>query len=264
MIKLVVADLDGTLLDNDGNLDSELIDVVNKLREKGILFSLASGRNKEIMKDFVQTLNIEIPYMSDNGANVYQKDKCLKTYYFDKVYNNFILEVLAKYELPFNGYSTKSAYYNLESDKLNTVRNRLGDKIHHEVFTMKDFSKEEFYKITLDSIDNQNIEKAVEEITNNCPNIYMKKAEGTFFTITQKGVVKGKACLELSNILNIRPEEIMSMGDNNNDVPMFKVTGQSACVSNAKVEILLQASHCCGDNNDHGPARFLRKYFELW
>ncbi len=263
-IKLIIADLDGTLLDDEGRLDPEIIQISNQLREKGILFSLASGRNRVIMTDFVEAMKIEVPYMSDNGANVWKKDECLKTYYLNRDYNNIILKILNEEKLPFNGYSTKAAYYNLESERLNKVRNRLGDKLHHEVFTSdKDFSDELFYKITLDSIGNDHMDEVVKRITELCKDAYMKKAEGTFYAITAKGVDKGRACLELADILSLKPEEIMVFGDNNNDVSMFKVAGESVCVANAKEDIVKQAKHVCGTNNEHGPVLFLKEYFNL-
>ena len=263
-IKLIVGDLDGTLLDDEGKLDDELIDIIKKLREKGILFSLASGRNMVIMTEFVEKLNIDIPYMSDNGANVWIKNKCLKTYYFDSKYNNYILDVFNTEKLPFNGYSTKGTYYNLESPRLNRVRGRLGDKLNHEIFSNeKDYSNEKFYKITLDSLNHNDMDKVVNDISTNCTDVYIKKAEGTFYTVVAKGVDKGKACLELSNILNIKPEEIMVFGDNNNDVSMFNIVKESVCVDNASDEIKKQAKYVCGDNNSHGPAKFLKEYFNL-
>lgn len=68
MIKLIVCDLDGTLLNDRKQLDSQILEVLDALRKKHILFTLATGRNEAIVRDYVDQLGIEIPYAADNGA----------------------------------------------------------------------------------------------------------------------------------------------------------------------------------------------------
>ena len=71
MIKLVVSDIDGTLLEDGGrNLNPEYYDVILKLREKGMQFAAASGRQWISIERIFDPIKEKIFYLSDNGAYV--------------------------------------------------------------------------------------------------------------------------------------------------------------------------------------------------
>ena len=60
-IRLVVADLDGTLLDDEKQLDAGIADVIKELAKREIMFTLASGRNIHIMKPYLKELSLQLP-----------------------------------------------------------------------------------------------------------------------------------------------------------------------------------------------------------
>ena len=71
MIKLVVSDIDGTLLEDGGHeLNPELFEVILKLREKGMQFAAASGRQWASIEQVFDPIKEKIFYLSDNGAYV--------------------------------------------------------------------------------------------------------------------------------------------------------------------------------------------------
>ncbi len=60
MIKLVICDLDGTLIDRDEILHDNIIEKVKSLKEKNIMFTVATGRSNSMTHEFVKKLNINI------------------------------------------------------------------------------------------------------------------------------------------------------------------------------------------------------------
>ena len=68
-IRLVVADLDGTLLDDEKQLDAGIVDVIRELEKRNIMFTLASGRNVHIMKPYLKELSLQLPFIANNGAH---------------------------------------------------------------------------------------------------------------------------------------------------------------------------------------------------
>ncbi|MEG1847074.1 MAG: HAD family hydrolase [Lachnospiraceae bacterium] len=69
MIKLIVSDLDGTLLPaGHKELDAEIISMIRQLKEKGILFAVASGRSYQELKRFFAPVSYDIIYICENGA----------------------------------------------------------------------------------------------------------------------------------------------------------------------------------------------------
>ena len=78
MIRLVVCDIDCTLIDKDEVLPKEAILLKSRLKEKGVYFSLATGRTESLAEKYVNALDLEIPYVATNGATVVLKDKVVR------------------------------------------------------------------------------------------------------------------------------------------------------------------------------------------
>ena len=78
MVKLVISDMDGTLIDRDEVLPKKAVEMAHALREKGILFTIATGRVECMAEKYVQELDIQIPYIACNGVTIVQGDTVLK------------------------------------------------------------------------------------------------------------------------------------------------------------------------------------------
>ena len=78
-LRLIVADLDGTLLDDEKQLDAGIVDVIKELEKRDIMFTLASGRNIHIMQPYLKELSLQLPFIANNGANIqggYGRKEC--------------------------------------------------------------------------------------------------------------------------------------------------------------------------------------------
>ena len=69
-VKLIAADMDGTLLDSNKNLSPYLFDLVKKLKEKDVKFAIASGRQYFNLLENFADIKEELVYISDNGFYV--------------------------------------------------------------------------------------------------------------------------------------------------------------------------------------------------
>jgi hypothetical protein len=77
------------------------------------------------------------------------------------------------------------------------------------------------------------------------------------------GVSKGTALREVANILNIPMQAILAFGDGNNDLEMLRYAGIGVALENATPELKNAANYVVPSNNEEGPARFLREFFNL-
>lgn len=68
--KLFVADMDGTLLDDNKKLSDKNIKTIKKLKDFGIEFALATGRHDSMIKSYLKHLDLHVPVISCNGAIV--------------------------------------------------------------------------------------------------------------------------------------------------------------------------------------------------
>ena len=77
MIRLIASDMDGTLLDSNKRLPADFIDTILKLKEKNVLFAVASGRQYASLRRDLARLAKHILFICENGALVMEKDKQL-------------------------------------------------------------------------------------------------------------------------------------------------------------------------------------------
>jgi len=95
MIKLIITDMDGTLLDGSGNLDREFFGVLDKLLQLDIIFAAASGRQYyQLMNNFGNYAD-HIAYIAENGSLVMVHDKEL---YLSVLNRENVLEMLKDIE----------------------------------------------------------------------------------------------------------------------------------------------------------------------
>ena len=85
MIKLIVSDVDGTLVpDGSPDLDPEVFDIILKLREKGMQFVVASGRPWASVESAFEPVKKKIFYVANNGAYVGCHGRCLYAYTMER------------------------------------------------------------------------------------------------------------------------------------------------------------------------------------
>ena len=263
-IKLVICDCDGTILDDAKNLDSGLVKIIPELSKRGIIFSLASGRNIFLLLSIVDKLKIDSYYITDNGGNIYLKDQRIISNSISRDYNNILNKYFSEHNIPFLMYTDKALHYFKKAEKLDIFKKRLIDKMsilpYNEYY---DYSQESCFKMTLDSATINNMSEVIEVVKKECPEINFKQSEGSLYTITACNATKGKALVEICKMLDISTEEVMAFGDNHNDSSLLEAAGTSVAMSNSEKELLESADYICGDNNHNGVSEFIIETFKL-
>lgn len=264
MIKLIVADCDGTILDDNKKLDTELKNVIAKLNQQGIVFTLATGRNIFLMKDIIDDLELEYPYIINNGANIYKKNNSVKNYTLPGDSINSIMQILENNDFPFLAYTENELFMSGIHDLLEVFKVRLRGKLEQINYNSEmNLSNKEIIKITIavDNLDKINeVKKIIDE---KFPMVNFKRSEGMLFSITSIEATKGNAIKTIANMFHVNKEEIMVFGDNYNDITMFDVAGVGVAMGNSDDAIKNLASHATLDNNHNGVSEFLIKYFRL-
>lgn len=263
-IKLVVADCDGTILDEQKKIDSNLKKTIKQLEEKGVLFTLASGRNVFLMKDIIDELELKIPVIVNNGATIIENGNRIKEFSLLRKYNNEICKQLVNHKLAFLVYSDKALYYYSSHEHLEVFKNKLKNKIDHIEYNEEtNIDDAEIVKITIATNDVREIQDVKKIIEQKCPMISFKRSEGTLFTITNLQATKGNAVLSVAKMLGCDRDEIMCFGDNYNDISMFEMAKIKVAMANSDDEIKEKSTHQTLDNNSHGVSEFLKNYFNV-
>lgn len=260
-IKLIGVDMDGTLLDDQKRMDERTQEIVEKLRARNIHFTFISGRNMHIMQDFVQALDLDIPYITNNGANMFQKTNCIyecSIYPFDLF---LCLNVLQAHNIPFIAYSSSAVYPMGNHPGLDKFLNRLRGKSEiMEDVDIHMISKHAIFKIVVINDDEQEMNQVMKEINDNSKEAHCVRSEGNIYTITHLSATKGNTLKKLMEQLSIQPEEVLVFGDNYNDQSMFEVAKYSVSMANSSEEIKAKTTFVTDSNNEHGVTRFIEQY----
>lgn len=264
MIKLIVADCDGTILDSNKKIDSKLIQVIEDLKKRKVLFTLASGRNIYLMQDIIKELKLELPFIINNGANVYKQNKMIVNYALPNEYVDVICNSLVNDGFPFLAYSENRLVYNLNHSLLDGFKTKLNGKLTQIEYS-KSINLTEYpvFKITVATDHQDDIIETKNKIEQLCPLINFNRSEGTLFTITNVNATKGNAIQTVADMLNIKMDEVMIFGDNYNDLSMFEKAGIGVAMGNSDKVIKTYATHSTKDNNHNGVSDFLIDYFNV-
>ena len=258
MIKLIAIDLDGTLLDDNKEISQDNKIAIQKAKTYGIKIIIASGRPyfrvKEILQqldlnhntDYVITYNGGCILIGDNSEIIYEQ----------RLSNQDICEIinfLDKYNGDIYLYC-QDQIFSLNQD-LKIANLKIFNQVHFEKRTIVELKK----IILADE------EKTIDEIQTKIPlelnNRYnIVRSTPYFLEFLPNHVSKGNAIKILTQILNIDTDEIMVIGDEENDLSMFCCAKIKVAMKNANLQIKKRANFITESNNNSGVARAIEKF----
>ena len=268
--KLIVSDLDGTLLGSDMTLSLENQKAIEEFIRLGILFVPSSARTLYEIPECVRE-NPNIRYITySNGTAVYDKDTGRKiiSHEISRDDANKTLDILAEYDVLWTAHLDGKAYY----DK---------DKATDEIF--KHYQVSDYYRDVIlqgemaDNIENlareaESVEsffiffhsdKEQEELgrrlESEVGSITVTSSIAHEFELCSGDSGKGTALSELSEILGIPGEKIIAIGDSRNDTSMFPYARLALCVSNGSCEARELADEVICSNDGHVADYVLKK-----
>ena len=247
MIKLIASDMDGTLVhDGTHELNPELCDVILQLKEKGIQFAAASGRQWASIEDLFDPIKERIFYLSDNGAYVgcHGRNLFLNTIDRDLVIQ-LIQEIRKMPELEVMVSGPDYAYMDTKDEEFADWM------INGYKFQVK-FIKISAYK-------KHGVQEATESLREQFGDRLKMTISGDMWMDCMAiGVSQGQAITILQESLEIKPEETMVFGDQLNDLEMICQAYYSFAVANARPEVKAEARFEADSNMNDGVLKILK------
>ena len=251
-IKLIVADLDGTLLHDDKSLDQNIKSV---LIEKNVPLTFVSGRNVHIIQDYIKELNISLPYITNNGANMFLGNTCIYECPIDSSELKTCLKILVANKVAFLAYTNQIIYSVGYQEGLDTFKNRLIGKCKIvENANIEDIVSESIFKVVM---IHPNMEKIKNQLNSVCDKTVCMQSEGVIYTLTNKDSTKGKTLKKLLEYLDIDSSSVLAFGDNYNDISMFEVV-DGVAMENAQESLKEVAKYLTKSNEDDGVSYFIQ------
>jgi Cof subfamily protein (haloacid dehalogenase superfamily) len=264
-IKIIAADLDGTLLSNKGEISDRAKFLIKELKKKGVLFTFASGRLHSALITYADQIDLKIPMISLDGCLI--KNNGDKNAYYDSVVPQRYVKKALKYSEQFllniALCHADSIYYTERNSIIPQLMEKFGAK-YEEVPEYNGLTNNTL-EITIASDYKDNIKYVRDKMcfpyTYGLSISYFKSHsyEGIYYLeIRKKGTNKGKALKILLNSMGIRQSETAVIGDWYNDISMFLPKVLKVTLSNSLPELKRMADvEIQKDNNNDGAADFL-------
>lgn len=261
MYKLLVVDLDGTLLDNKKQISKKNLESLKKLKNKNILFTISTGRPLKGVIQYKQQLDLKIPAIFYNGAMI--ADLTTEKIIFEehlefcdvqKIWNEGM-----KNKVNIYLWSKQNLYSNFLNNNTNIYKNNLlvdAKKIDN----IEQFNNSNITKIIWDDKE-EKINNLLEEIKNYNLN-YTKfcTSSKNYIEFFNKKVSKAITLNKIIQQLDIKKEEVIAIGDSNNDIEMLEFVGFGVAMENATTEIKKIAKYITFDNENSGVSNVIEKF----
>ncbi|MCK5130240.1 MAG: HAD family phosphatase [Clostridiales bacterium] len=261
-IKLVLLDLDDTLLDSNGVITKRITEALKLLHEKGILVAIASGRMHGSLLKYINKLNINTPIISYNGALI-RNHKTNEVLYHKPIPIEIAKEVLvfAEKNNVYIQYYTEDEYFfeqhcdiSNEYFKSTDIKGiAVGENLVNQIC----YPPPKLLIITNGDTDPSLLSKLKSSFGDA---LEITRSKDHYIEVMNKNVNKGIALEKLCTILDIPIEYSIAFGDGLNDLELIRSAHVGVAVDSGNSELKKAADYICESPDDDGPAKFIEKY----
>lgn len=266
--KMLVTDMDYTLLNKEKQVSERNREALKRAVEKGVHMVVATGRIYTSARIYAKLLRLSTPIIASNGAII--KDAS-KTVFRDILNQDTVREMLRlchKYGAYCHFFTENTIY----SEKLINVSLRytewnkyMGEEDQVKIRIVDDgeeiieAAKSEVLKAVVFDDDDDKIQKLREGIIETGI-VSVSQSMKHNLEVMNKGVTKGNAVRILAQMYGINREEIIAIGDNENDISMIEYAGLGIAMGNAEESLKRVANHITGDYQEDGVAEAIEQF----
>jgi hypothetical protein len=260
-IRLLLSDIDGTLVPPDKVLTERSIQAVNSLRDAGIVFAITSSRPPRGLSMYIEPLKLSTPIAGFNGGMIIDADRnVLEELTLDDDIVTTTIDFLDEHDVTAWIYRGQEWY----------VRDPNGPHVEHEAEVCEfrplpvanfDSVSESVAKIVGVSDDKDALARAQRELHATFgADLSATNSQSYYLDITCPQANKGMVVDYLSSMFDVPAIHIATIGDAQNDVSMFERSGFSIAMGNAENEVKSSASEVTTSNEDEGFARAIERF----
>jgi Cof subfamily protein (haloacid dehalogenase superfamily) len=270
--KLIVTDMDGTLLSDHKEIPKENKEALKKAKKIGIKVAIATGRIYTSARYYSNLLELDTPIIACNGA-IIREEKTNNTLYENTIHQDDckkVANICEKFGMYYHFYNDRGfyckelKYSSLKYSKWNetqTEENRLNIQIMDDPIEYIE-NTDNILKFVVIDDDLDKLNKVKNELKK-IDNIEVSKSWHNNIEVMNKGVSKGEAVKKLAEYFGVKQEEIITFGDNFNDLSMIEYAGMGVAMGNSEDKVKKQANFITDSNDRGGVAKALNELLDI-
>jgi Cof subfamily protein (haloacid dehalogenase superfamily) len=269
-IRLIVCDLDGTLLNSQKQISSGNLAAIRAAQERGIVVSICSGRTHTMLETYSRSLGINGLLIAANGAVLFD------TRSGEIAYGNFIdpgqiyplLQFCRTQGMDHLVASNVACWFSKGSKRVQRFEqyNELARGDGLPLIPLREFDCDytealagDIYKVLIAGL-NIDEQRKTEAYIQSLNGLACTSSDEGLLDISTAGTNKGEGVRLLANALGLEKQRICVFGDYRNDIPMFEQAGLSIAMGNSDALVKKSAMAVTSSNDDDGVARAIERY----
>ncbi|PRY83667.1 Cof-type HAD-IIB family hydrolase [Alkalibacterium olivapovliticus] len=278
MIKLIVSDMDGTLLNERMEIPTATVSLIKRAQERGIHFAVATGRDYPLAAPLLKEQMVLCPLIASNGAQYFDgSGRNLYNIGLEKKTVRDMLSICSKYDGLHEELMTSNGIYSNNIDQreelvatmlsstnpdisfeeaLEIAKDKIEEmdiKFVHDYSEVIDDNSLVILKVAVHSMEGQNVLGPLKkELYDSISNLAITASSTKNLEINHLGAQKGLAVARLARDLGLKRDQVMTIGDNINDISMLEWAKYSVAMANGEDEVKAVANYETASNRQNG------------
>ncbi len=263
MIKMVVTDIDGTIADKDANISNNVRESISKLIKKGVKVVLATGRMFRATYPVLVDLELNTPIISYQGGFVkeyYGEQKVLYSKYTDVSLAHEVIDYFREKNVHINVYVNDVLFVENDDEYIKKyVENR--NIVYTVVDNLKTVNMNGLHKVLGIDKDPEKIIAVTKELKEKYKNdLYIIRSTPYFCEVSNPEASKASALSFLRNYWGLKKEEVLAIGDQDNDIDMIEEAGVGVAMGNGTPAIKKSADFITKSIDEEGFSYAMEKF----
>ena len=260
MIKMVATDIDGTILPYNGEFRPAVIDCINKLSDKGVKVVLVTGRMHSSTVPIAKKLGLNTPVISYQGGLI--KEINGTTLYQSNLPTQIAKEIIKwsrQNKVHLNLYLDDKLYVEENNEIIQYYIK--GKFVNYTVCSFDDLEIKDINKLlAIDIHDPERVTGWVEVLQEKYPQLYIVKSTPYYCEIGPSNAKKSLSVEFLRNYWGIKKEEVLTIGDQNNDIDLVECGGIGVAMGNGTEELKACADYITDTCENDGFVKAIEKF----